>query len=68
MIIKVAYKTIKSYENYKDLKVKHIMLILKKLTRLHEGVMMVKYCKLLIEVHHILMLKFYRAGLLEYKN
>ena len=44
------------------------MLILKKLTRLHEGVMMVKYCKLLIEVHHILMLKFYKAGLLEYKN
>ena len=34
---------------------KDIMYILKKLTRLHKAGMMIKDCKLLIELHHILM-------------
>ena len=46
----------RSYENCnKDLRVKEMMCILKKLIRLRKAVMIIKDCKLLIELHHILM-------------
>ena len=44
----------KSYQNHnKDLKVKHIMYILKKITRLDQAAMMIRDSKLLIKLHHI---------------
>ena len=44
----------KSYQNHnKDLKVKHIMYILKKITRLDQAEMMIRDSKLLIKLHHI---------------
>ena len=42
--------TLKSQQN---LKVEHIMYIQKKSTKLREAVMMIRDCKLLIELHHI---------------
>ena len=46
----------RSNENHnKDLRVKDMMHILKKLIRLHYAIMMIKDYKLLIELHHILM-------------
>ena len=58
MISKIAYWTMKYYQNHnKDLKVKHIMYTPKKLTRLHYAVMMIRDYKLLIELHHMHMVQ-----------
>ena len=61
-------------KSHKDLKVKHIMYILKKLTRLHQAVMMIKDCKLLIfdiitsYPYGARFGKVYKTELLEYKK
>ena len=48
----------KSYWNHnKDLKVKHLINIPKKLTRFHWAVMMIKDCKDLIKLHNFNMVK-----------
>ena len=58
--MKIAYKTIKSYYNYnKILKVKNVMYILNKSTRLHQVVMMIKDHKVLIKLQHIHMEKMH---------
>ena len=41
------------YNHNKDLKVKHILYILKNPIRLHEVAMMIKYYKFVIELEHI---------------
>ena len=48
----------KSHWNHsKDLKVKHMMYILKKSIRLHYTVMMIRDYKQLLELHHIQMVQ-----------
>ena len=54
MIIKTTCLRIKSHYNHKkDLKVNHVVYILKKSIRLHEVVMMIEDYKLLTELQHI---------------
>ena len=54
MIIKIVYLITKQYYNHnKDLKVKIIMYTMKKSTRLHLVVMMIRDYKFLIKLQHI---------------